>query len=192
MSIKKIIVIIVVAIAVIVGGIFAFQFISTNSKVKETEKKLGQINAEELQEKLIKELESTSLKNSTYTTEFLKNKNGFVVFEITNVYENRKMFIEIPCFKIESNSNGNFKRITYLDFGQEIGDIVNDVVEKVFKDEYNININSDYNSHFKTKGQNQDIQINDEKLWQIAFYEIIGYVPSKNNTELRTITFGLK
>ena len=72
-NIIKIIIGIVVVIAVIVGGIFAFQFISTNSKIRDTEKKLSQINAEELQEKLIKELESTSLKNSTYTTEFLKN-----------------------------------------------------------------------------------------------------------------------
>lgn len=189
-NIIKIIVIIILVIAIIVGGIFAFQFISTNNKIKGTEQKLSQINAEELQEKLIKELDSTSLTNS-YTTEFIENENGFIVAKITQ----KEMFIEIPCFKIETGSNGKLKRITYLDSGQEIGDIVSDVVEKVFKDKYDISIvtkDSNYNSHFKTNGQYQDIKMNDEKLWQIAFYEIIGYTPSNNNTRLHTTIFGLK
>lgn len=194
MSIKKnvikIIIGIIIAVVVIVGGIFAFQFISTNMKIKETEEKLSQINAEELQTKLIKELESTQLTNN-YTTEFLENKDGFIV---VNIY-NKEMFVEIPCFKIETDSNGKFRKITYLETGNKIVDIVENSVKKVFKNEYDINIvieDTNYNLHFREIGKSQEIKTNDEIFWQLVYYGIAEDKAYELDKTLPTITFGLK
>lgn len=194
MSIKKnvikIIIGIIVAIVVIVGGIFAFQFISTNNKIKDTEQTLSQINAKELQEKLIKELESTPLTNS-YTTEFIENENGFIVAKITQ----KEMFVEIPCFKIETGSNGKFRKITYLELGNKIVDIVNNSVKKVFKNEYDINIvleDSNYNRHFREVGKSQKVETNDEMLWQMVYYGIAEDKAYELDKSLQTITFGIK
>lgn len=202
MSIKKnvikIIIGIIVAIAVIVGGIFAFKFISTNMKIKEAEEKLSQINVEELQTKLIKELESTPLNrnDNSYSTEFVKNKNGFVVANIvfTNERENFSATVKIPCFKIESYSNGKFKSITYWE-NDELLETVKEKIEKVFASEYGVDLlingNSMYNRHFRMIGESQNIEITDEMSWAILYYEITEETPYGKKELYPAIIFGL-
>ena len=61
----KIIVGVIITIAVIVGAVFAFQTISTNMKIKDTESKLSKINAEEFESKLISELKQSKFNINT-------------------------------------------------------------------------------------------------------------------------------
>ena len=58
----KIIIPIIAVIVLIVAGIFVAQMVSTNQKIKETEKKLREIDVEELESSLIGELSNTKLK----------------------------------------------------------------------------------------------------------------------------------
>lgn len=223
----KIIVGVIVAIAVIVGAVFAFQTISTNIKIKDTENKLSQINAEELETKIIKELENTDLNvnSPTSKTEFRKldsNKSKFdsyikMYYELSQKYFGTEMKtneevmteyisafitnskehgVAIPCFKIESDNNGKFKNINYLESGpgDRIETIVKNAVEKVFKNEYGIEIfvngNDKYNLHFRNAGNILEPMVEDEEYWADVNYEITNdkssYIPS-----LSTITFGL-
>ncbi len=205
MSIKKktikIIVGIIVAIAVIVGGIFAFQFISTNMKIKDTEEKLSQINAEELQSKLIKELESTSLNvqvnngNQFVITEFVDNGKGYISASICLVRGKNIDVVGIPCFHIERDNNGKFKNITYLENGFEIENIVGNAVRKVFKNEYDVNIieenDSGYNSHFRQITQMQEITYTDTAFWETIYQKITGDIPYNNSIRLNTIKFAI-
>ena len=137
----KIVIGIIVAIIVIVIGIFASQYISTSIKIKETEKKLSEIDATELQDRLIEELKKSKLyleldsENIFVATMF----NEGVTFKdyITLSYlciknGNPVGAVEIPCFKITSDSNGKFKSIEYTE--RTVDEyIVPSIVEKVFK-----------------------------------------------------------
>lgn len=178
-KVLKIIIAIIVVVALVVGGIFAFQFISTNMKIKETEEKLSQINAEELETKLIKELEKSKLNVNTSNVstkicsweEISKSKENemFVIgAEIfygankqDNPYEksisayitsNSKETVAIPLFRIESDSNGNFKKIIYTEMALKEYYTVTDTIKKVLKDEYGIDMlivgNEKYNTRF--------------------------------------------
>lgn len=185
MSIKKIIVVIVVAIAVIVGGIFAFQFISTNSKIKDTEEKLSQINAEELENKLIENLKKSKLYVGAVSesdkelvwTEF-KNVNGVVIAKIQST---KGEYVNIPCFKIESDSNGKFKSITF-DNSQTNGifDISKQVINNEFKNEYDIDTfienNSLYSKHFIKGSEPQEIEKSSQIFFESMTNHILGYV----------------
>ena len=120
----KIVGIVIGIIIIIIGLFFLIQTISTNMKISETEEKLSQINAEELNSKLIEELEKTDLNvDLTLDTMFVDTifsegedeLEGFTVMSII-AFKNNNVIggIEIPCFKIESDSNGNFKNIEYV------------------------------------------------------------------------------
>ena len=184
-NIIKIIIVIVVVIAVIVGGIFAFQFISTNSKIKDTEEKLNQINAEELENKLIENLKKSKLyvgavnesDKELVWTEF-KNVNGVVIAKIQST---KGEYVNIPCFKIESDSNGKFKSITF-DNSQTNGifDISNQVINSEFKNEYNIDTfienNSLYNKHFVIGSEPQEIERSSQVFFESMTNHILGYV----------------
>ena len=164
----KIIIAIIVVVALVIGGIFAYKFISTNMAIKTTEEKLSQINAEELKEKLIKELESTKLNvntsslKTTFETYDLNDKsemgnlilmwskyyapsedffNGFVFANISNNnLGNDKSFL-FPCFKIESDIDGKVKNIqyTFRDNYWIANDIIVKSIDKVLKEQYGIN-----------------------------------------------------
>lgn len=177
-KVLKIIIAIIVVVALVVGGIFAYKFISTGMAIKNTEEKLSQINAKELETKLIKELEKSKLNVNTSNVstkicsweEISKSKENemFVIgAEIfygankqDNPYEksisayitsNSKETVAIPLFRIESDSNGNFKKIIYTERALKES-IVPSVIEKVLKDEYGIDMlivgNAKYNTRF--------------------------------------------
>lgn len=209
----KIVIGIIVAIIVIVIGIFASQYISTSIKIKETEKKLSEIDATELQDRLIEELKKSKLyleldsENIFVATMF----NEGVTFKdyITLSYlciknGNPVGAVEIPCFKITSDSNGKFKSIEYTERTVEEY-IVPSIVEKVFKDNYDVNLkivgNEKYNKKFNkdilgytNKG---NIYIDDENFY-IGILEKVSDVNLKYGDKLvsafkeyRTQTFGI-
>mgnify|MGYP001861100364 CR=1 FL=1 len=169
----KILGIIILVIGVIIATVFLTRFILTNIKINNTEKELSQINAEELQTKIIEKLKETPMNinlsygNQMIITEFVDNyeeTNGYVTALILytkggNIYNSEG--VAIPCFKIESDSNGNFKNIKYI--YASFDSIVNEAVERVFKDEYNIDVvitnNARYNSHFRSSGFDNSLKI---------------------------------
>lgn len=175
----KIIIAVIVVVTVIVGGIFAYKFISTNMAIKNTEKKLSQINVEELETKLIKELEKSKFNvNTSHISTKICNweeagKSGDNDLPFTmsielfysankqdNPYEksisayitsNSNEIVAIPLFKIESDSNGKFKKIIYTEMALKEY-TVTDTIKKVLKDEYGIDMfvegNTKYNTRF--------------------------------------------
>ena len=182
MSIKKktilIIIGVIIATAIIIGGIFGFKSISTSMKIKETENKLSKINAEEFESKLISELKQSkfNINTSNLSTEicnwndFNNTKQGqmavmsieifYAANNIDNPYEdcvsayitsNSKGVVAIPLFKIEKDNNGNFKDIVYTERVLKES-VVTNAIEKVLKNDYGIDMfikeNSKYNTRF--------------------------------------------
>ena len=68
----KIVILIIVMAIIVIGGIFLIQFISNNIMIKQTAEKISQINAEELETKIMEELKNTEL----YINNKDNNKNG--------------------------------------------------------------------------------------------------------------------
>lgn len=197
----KIVVIVILVIIFIVGGIFLSQFISTDRKINVAENNLEQIKVEELEEKIIKELENSELNintsngNQVVMTQFTDNNDGFVTAIIMAVNRNNIYNgdgLSIPCFKIESDENGNFKNITYLENG-DLEDVVAEAVSKVFKRDYNVDIiidgNSRYNSNFRRVADTQEVETTSDNFWNIIYKRITDKEPFE--TTLYTITFGL-
>ena len=156
----KIVGIVIGIIIILVGLFFLVQTISTNIKISETKEKLSQINAEELKTKLIEELEKTDLNVDltldsmfvdTIVTEGEDELEGFTVMSIM-AFKNNKVAgaVEIPCFKIESDSNGNFKNIEYVYTRPLNTHIIAETVENVFKNTYNIDFTIENNSKYNT------------------------------------------
>lgn len=133
--------------------------------VSQTEKKISQIDANQLQEKIIEELKNTALNvnKSSIKTDFqicdINNKDYFgenigfasifyapsenyfdnFVFA-TIIKETQENFLYIPCFRITSDSNGKVKNIEYLCSDQyDIYTIIENSINRVLKDDYNIN-----------------------------------------------------
>ena len=131
-----IVLLIIVVSAVIIGVVLPRK---TENQIRET---LSQINAEELQEKMIKELEKSSLNINTEeitttigTLDDAENNNKYIKnninllsgvkanYELSHNLDIFKNYISayiigknnevivIPCFKIESDTEGNFKSI---------------------------------------------------------------------------------
>ena len=182
MSIKKktilIIIGVIIATAIIIGGIFGFKSISTSMRIKETENKLSKINAEEFESKLISELKQSkfNINTSNLSTEIC-NWNDFnntkqcqmavmsieifyAANNIDNPYEdcvsayitsNSRGVVAIPLFKIEKDNNGNFKNIVYTERVLKES-VVTNAIEKVLKNDYGIDMfikeNSKYNTRF--------------------------------------------
>lgn len=140
----KIIVSIILVIAVIVCGIIIKNIMEPKILISQTEKKVSQIDAEELQNKLISELENSSLNVNTslISTTFDiydkndKNSNWIVAMSILEGFNGYRygrsedifdgfVFVKIeeksknnafyyPCFKITSNDIGKIKNIEYV------------------------------------------------------------------------------
>lgn len=156
-----IVLVIVLVIGLIIGGIFGINYIRLNN----VKGQLSQINAKEFEEKLINELKNTSLNVNTESMETVfddeidentgmvlkfyydlvmhnnsKNGQGYV-FAFVSDKTDKERGVAIPCFKIESDSNGNFKNITFPSNTSSrlpLRRIVWDTVVKVLKNEYNI------------------------------------------------------
>lgn len=164
----KTIVVIILIIAIIIGGVIATNLIMNNAKIKQTKEKISQINAQELQEKLINELKNTSLNvdTSSIQTQFgtktitdsmdtaLRFYYGLVMKNYSNVdgyvfafvsSKDRNIGVAIPCFKIESDSNGNFQNIVFpSNTGSliPIRKIMWETIQKVLEEEYNIDVSN--------------------------------------------------
>lgn len=172
-KIIKILVAVIVSIIIMVLGILSIP----NIKIKSASKKLSNINAQELQLKIIERLEKSPLNINTETTktEFRtldstkteleevieigysvadsynnnvlnngkKEDRPYEKFISAYIYNKEKnsIGVAIPCFLIESDDNGNVKRIEYWDDYNDsnfIGAIIQQEIENVLKVEYNI------------------------------------------------------
>lgn len=144
-KVLRIIVVVIIIIAILAVGIFASKMISSNIKIKETEEKLSNINAEKLQNQIIEELKHTDLnvtskENSMeITTSFDEGiKFKGYISAIINCLQNEKIIstVEIPCFKINSN-NGKLKNIEYTHTFMG-SNIIDRVVKDVLKNNYGL------------------------------------------------------
>ena len=161
---------ILVIIALVVIGIVIITKSSNNEKPEKIKETLSQINAEELQEKIIEKLKATPLNVNTksirteFTSELLERGNDgdairFYYSLMFNNYSSEKdyvfavytdtnendMELAIPCFKIEADSNGKFKNIISPANNSgsfAVGKNVWNAVKGVLKDEYNIDISN--------------------------------------------------
>lgn len=208
----KIVGLVIGIIIIFVGLFFLVQTIFTNIKISETKEKLSQINAEELKTKLIEELEKTDLNVDltldsmfvdTIVTEGEDELQGFTIMSIM-AFKNNKVAgaVEIPCFKIESDSNGNFKNIEYVYTRPLNTHIIAETVENVFKNTYNIDFtienNSKYNTTFNQFFVNEGTitTVNDDFflaiISRINNTEYEDYSLVEKYTEYETAKFGLE
>lgn len=197
---------------------------NTNSKtdpIKSVEDKLKTINAEELQNKIIAELEASDLNVN------VKNDSN----EITTVFDTGTIFkkyicakidyirngeidasVEIPCFRIDYDSDGKFKSIEYT-YEFMTTNIINEAIRNVFKDQYGLNdfdaiIGSQkYERKFSGEGKSGNIYYSQDEFFINVVTEINGpiqinghvYVFNPGNCQTiidmfknyKTFTFGL-
>ncbi len=168
-KIIKIVIAILISVAVIIGLFFLIKFISISVQNRKEENKLAQINSQELQEKIIKEIEKNEKINiktekfkTTIGTKKMINSDmlDFLVipFESDNelnetdevvyaFYEGNETvddgtsYISLPLFMIDSNDDGSLKRILFLpSFNGGLGNEVTKTIENVLKSEYDINM----------------------------------------------------
>lgn len=133
----KIIIAVIVIIAVIIGGIFAYKFIKLNRIRKE----LSQINAEELETKLIKELEKSRFNiesvNGIESVKIQKADDGYVNVMVSGDKDRFLDYVRIPILKIDSDDNGKFQGVEYVPvfyYGKiiHIQSMIFDVLENEF------------------------------------------------------------
>ena len=138
----------VVVIAIVIGvGIFIANIVITNVKIKDVEQKLSAINSEELQGKIEEELKKTKLfmemnSDNLYVGSMINDgieHEGYRCVSILCFKGNNIVgLVEVPCFKITSDSNGKFKNIEYTDCLFSETQVVKEAVEKVFANDYGI------------------------------------------------------
>lgn len=207
----KIVGIVIGIIIILVGLFFLIKTISTNMKINETKEKLSQINAEELKTKLIEELEKTDLNVDltldsmfvdTIVAEGEDELEGFTVMSIM-AFKNNKVVgaVEIPCFKIVSDSNGKLKNIEYIQSKIMKSVSISEIVRDVFKNSYNIEVwtenNSKYNRSFNIMSVNKRTMntVNDEFFLAVASRvngtEFTSYSYVKDFKNYETAKFGL-
>ena len=167
---KKIFVIILIIVAIIGGALLTYFIVNNNSKTNQVKERISQIKTEELQKNMIDELKNTSLNinNSSMETYFgtetndtmdmalsfyydlvsqgyssNKNNEGYIYAFVSS--KNRNIGVMIPCFKIESDNNGNVKNIVIPNSNRvslPIKKVMWDTLEKVFNEKYNIDISN--------------------------------------------------
>lgn len=166
---KKPIIITIIAILIAVLIIVAINLapaIREKIEFNQVKNEVSKINAKELEEYITEELKNTKVnlnekkyrerdlskkdKYYKYETKFSKNSNGFIEANI-----NSKLFskndnkilseenVNIPCFKIESDNNGNFLNIKYIanDYMNSISIEIENSIRKVLADKCGINTN---------------------------------------------------
>lgn len=218
----KMIIAIIIIIAIIVVGVFASQLITTNIKITETKEKLSQINAKELESKLIEKLKDTKLYVeidsgnmfvATMFNEGITFKDYITLSYLCIKNGNPIGAVEIPCFRIISDSNGNFKNIEYTEYYFDNNNTIEETIRNVFKNEYGIelsmswgwnefngNFNRKYNKTFNTdKSTNKGTIYIDDNNFFIGILEKVtgidvfkyGDTVDKELKEYRTTTFGI-
>lgn len=177
----KIVIAIVILIIVIILGICLVPLISSSIVIKETQEKLRNINAEELQNQIIAELEHSdlnidmtadSIKIETVIDEGIRFK-GYTTAKIGCLQNGTVVGVmEIPCFKINSDNNGKFKSIEYTqEFMKK--SIIDDVVRKIFKNNYDlenfdeIRGSKKYRERFNANGTSGEIYCSDNEFFII-------------------------
>lgn len=202
-TIKIIIAIILIIVAIIVG-IMITNSIVNDKNIKETEEKLSQIDAKELEAKLIEELEKTELNvnielsNGVVLTKFTETKQfeGYISAQILGLNQNNYGAVIIPCFKIESDSNGKFKNIEYINLNySSIRETIRKIIQKTFKESYDIELfkmNDKYSERFNKGYKSKGNIFIDDKDFGIA---IMNKINTTNFDEVftsyTTSTFGL-
>lgn len=179
---KKVKIMLPILLVLIIAVVAVISIILNNGNSNQVKEKLGQIKTEELQNNLINELKNTSLNvnNSSMETYFgmqtddsmdmslsfyynlvMENykgneENNDYVFAFVSS-KNKKIGVVIPCFKIESDSNGNFKNIilpSHVGTGGNVfvpvKSIMWNTIEKVFREKYDIDV-SKYSEYGKGK-----------------------------------------
>lgn len=194
----KIIVGVIITIAVIVGAVFAFQTITANIKIKDTEEKLCQIKATKFTNEFKKHLASTSLniKSNSITTLFTsdnENPERIVVLEILS-NTSYQGYVAFPICEIEADSNGNLKTIKFP-CDNVIGDKVSQIISEYFKTKYDIDIYAKYNSKDRMVAENityyeSAVKYENKDLAKIVAEEF-GGISIEDMTPLTTIVFGI-
>lgn len=162
---KRNIIIIAIILLAIVVGIIATMFVVPNMKISETHKKLKQINAKELETKILAKLENSTLNLNTTSvettfivntdkpigtdilSEYVAEKYQFITINIADTTSGATNFMKVDLCKIESDSSGKLKSIEYIDGGTNGGEcnfiieIVQDIIKNVLKTEYDIDTN---------------------------------------------------
>lgn len=218
----KTIIAVIIIIAIIVVGVFTSQLITTNIKIKETKEKLSQIDAKELESKLIGKLKDTKLYVEidegnifvdTMFNEGITFKDYITLSYLCIKNGNPIGVVEIPCFRIISDSNGNFKSIEYTEYYFDSDNTIEKTIRNVFKDEYGIefsmswgwnefngNFNRKYNETFNVDKSTKkgNIYIYDDNffigiLQKVAGINVFEYGDrvDKELKEYRTTTFGI-
>lgn len=172
-------ILLIVAVSAVIIGV-----VMPNIKRNQIRNKLSQINVEELETKIIEELEKTPLNintsefNTTIGTldkveESNKGKNNLfggvkANYELSGNLNTFKNYISayiigqnnelviIPCFKIESDSNGNFKSIKCKT--SQISHEVPNIFIKVLEKDFGIKLEGKYKSEMQ-KSDKDDITI---------------------------------
>lgn len=164
----KVFIILAIVFVVIAIGILGTIFVLSKAKSKDLEKKLSKIEANNIEQELIDELEDTSInvdintKNYSNdsisietmiisTRDFEGESSNELLKEIRDYVvawgwgeKNGKpspLYI-IPCFKVESDSDGNLKSITYVysEDKNTIEYIIAKTVEKHLSEKYDIDV----------------------------------------------------
>lgn len=169
-----------------------------NIKNNQIEEKLSQINAEELQTKLIEEIGKTSLNINTDelntiigTFEDVKENNYIenadtlflgveAHYELTNNWDDFKNYVSvyiigennelviIPCFKIESDNAGNFKSIKCK--SSRISHDISSIFIDVLEQDFDIKLEGKYKAEMQESDKDSITiySLKDEDLINIA------------------------
>lgn len=163
-------IILIIAISAVIIGV-----VMPNIKRNQITNELSQIKVEELQAKMIEELEKTPLNintNELHTTigtldkaeesnkgksnlfggvkanyELTGNLNSFKSYISAYIIGQNNELIIIPCFKIESDSNGNFKSIKCKT--SRISHEVPEIFIKVLEKDFGIKLEGNYKSEIQ-------------------------------------------
>ncbi len=199
-SVNKNIFKIVIAIIIIVAiAVVAVSVVLPMVQFNQMKDKLSQINTEELENKLIQELEKTKL--NVGTVKGIKSVYIEKIDEYISVLvcgEKDFDLIKIPVLKVDSDNSGNFKGIEYIPvfhFGDYID--IESLVFNVLENEFSIK-GLNYNNREKLTKHNMNTLkadfVNDETLL-LYINEINTRADYKNINELekfsKTSYFGI-
>ncbi len=166
----------------------------SESEVEMVEEKFSKIDPEEFKNKIIEELKNTKLNISDsenkneVVTKFDDGEKfqGYVSAIITEQKDNKvTATVEIPCFKINCDSDGNFKNIEYT---LEImkGNTIGNAVKNVLKRDYGMeNIDAVLGSEkfrkFIGTGTSGTVYYSSKELFVKTISEITGPIMINNH-----------
>ena len=197
MSKKKLVIgfIAIILILLIVLSVIGTPKLIVNNKIKETEEKISKIDVDEFDKKLKSELMKTSLNINTdgIKTQAIDQVSGYLA--LVYIDDERNM-VNVPCYRLAHNNNGEFVYIEYIDSRDPIGAIVTETIAKVLKSDYDIDLNGseDYNAHFTYHSAMAEINNTNIKFWEKVYKKLTGqsiYNYSENRTKMYTRAFGI-